>query len=54
MYAIQKLAIKMAPRIITHPELIPVALVIGAVALYSDAKKVTQQISGISPPFVDP
>lgn len=39
MYALQKVAIKMAPRIIAHPELIPVALVLGALALISDASK---------------
>ena len=39
MYALQKVAIKMAPHVIAHPELIPVALAIGAVALISDAKR---------------
>jgi hypothetical protein len=39
MYALQKVAIKMAPRIIAHPELIPVALVLGVVALISDSKR---------------
>lgn len=39
MYALQKVAIKMAPRIINHPELIPVALVLGVVALISDSKR---------------
>lgn len=37
MYALQKVAIKMAPHILTHPELIPVALVIGAAAMIYDA-----------------
>ena len=39
MYALQKVAIKMAPRIIAHPELIPVALVLGALALISEVSK---------------
>lgn len=39
MYALQKVAIKMAPHVIAHPERIPVALAIGAVALISDAKR---------------
>lgn len=38
MYALQKVAIKLAPHIINHPELIPVALVLGVVALISDSK----------------
>lgn len=37
MYALQKVAMKMAPHVLTHPERIPVALVIGAAALIYDA-----------------
>lgn len=37
MFALQKLAIKMAPHIIANPATIPVALVIGGIALVYDA-----------------
>ena len=36
MYALQKLATKMAPRLIAHPELIPFALVIGGIVVISE------------------
>lgn len=37
MYALQKVAIKMAPRIIAQPELIVPTLIIGGIALAYDA-----------------
>ena len=37
MYALQKVAIKMAPRIVTHPELLVPTLIVGGIALVYDA-----------------
>ena len=37
MYALQKVAIKMAPRIIAHPELLVPTLIVGGIALIYDA-----------------
>ena len=37
MYAIQKLAIKMAPRVLAHPELLVPTILIGGIALVCDA-----------------
>ena len=37
MYAIQKLAIKMAPHVVANPTLLVPALVIGGIALTCDA-----------------
>lgn len=37
MYALQKVAIKLAPRIIAHPELLVPALIVGGIALIYDA-----------------
>lgn len=39
MYALQKVVTKVVPRVATNPELIPVALVLGAVALICEASK---------------
>lgn len=37
MYALQKVAIKMAPRIVAHPELLVPTLIVGGIALIYDA-----------------
>ena len=37
MYALQKVAIKMAPRIVAHPELLVPTLIVGGIALVYDA-----------------
>ena len=37
MYALQKVALKMAPRIIAHPELLVPTLIVGGIALIYDA-----------------